>query len=281
MKQEEIIFELDYKLGDKLVGLALNNNLNFNFNYLPFNKFTIRETIPKNEKEKVDFEGIIKNNPHFKNTLSKEQINKAIKELKDDLINFEIKASIENLEIKIEDNIGSFCINFEDEIISGGWVKEGKFKLYSNSNQDIERFNNIDYQNGILINLCKVIGLLSYLQKPNKIETINKRTNLQIDTNKKHKRSKSKSNKKTYLYKTVYSLNKFDNDNESTALDDVSDSKRVYNRKTEEWLQRGHWRTFKNGNRTWIESTMKKSKLPVISTDNSNSKTYKMSRLDL
>lgn len=69
------------------------------------------------------------------------------------------------------------------------------------------------------------------------------------------------NHKKNYLYKTVY------------RYENLQTHFRAYNRTTESWGVRGHWRTYSNGNKIWIDSYIKGSG-PDIKQD----KVYKITQ---
>lgn len=108
-----------------------------------------------------------------------------------------------------------------------------------------------------------IVGVIEYLNSPSQV--IAKREVKEPVTNKgsKSKKSKNKS-KKTYIYKCYYSIDKID-----TA------SKRSYERHTESWTSRGHWRTYKSGKRVWIKEQVRGRGKNKVQT-----KEYKISKLD-
>lgn len=108
-----------------------------------------------------------------------------------------------------------------------------------------------------------IVGVIEYLNSPSQV--IAKREVKEPVTNKGSKSKKSKNkNKKTYIHKCYYSVDKID-----TA------SKRSYERHTESWTSRGHWRTYKSGKRVWI-----KEQVRGRGKDNLQSKSYKINKLD-
>lgn len=83
-------------------------------------------------------------------------------------------------------------------------------------------------------------------------------------SNIKNKKSKSKSNNKTYIKHKTITINKYSNDNITN---------RNYERHTESWIQRGHWRTYKSGKKVWIKECVKNAK---NSDSNDISKIYEI-----
>lgn len=84
----------------------------------------------------------------------------------------------------------------------------------------------------------------------------------------KHKPKKNKKKKSkniTYISHKTITIHK---------SNPTSSNNRTYERHTESWPQRGHWRTYKSGKRVWINQCMKNAK---TNTKNDNTdKTYEI-----
>lgn len=105
-----------------------------------------------------------------------------------------------------------------------------------------------------------ILGIIEYLNSPR--EVISKREVREPKTSKKSNKSKKGKNKKTYIHKCYYSIDKVESTN-----------KRKYERHAESWATRGHWRKYSNGKVVWIKEHVRgKGKV--------SSKSYKINKLD-
>lgn len=110
-----------------------------------------------------------------------------------------------------------------------------------------------------------IIGIIEYLNAPSKILDRKEVKELAPSKGNKKKGKKNK-NKKTYIYKYYYSV-----DNVNIG----NNNKRTYERHTESWTSRGHWRTYKSGKKVWIKEQVKGR-----GRDKALTKEYKINKLD-
>lgn len=102
------------------------------------------------------------------------------------------------------------------------------------------------------------------------ITIFNDKKNNYVYNEKEHKevkrKSKSKGKKKsnvTYINHKTITINKSNN----------TETNKSYERHTESWVQRGHWRTYRSGKRVWIKECVKNAKEKNVTNI---SKTYEI-----
>lgn len=108
-----------------------------------------------------------------------------------------------------------------------------------------------------------IVGVIEYLNAPSKAIVSRDVKEPVASNGKKSKKSKNK-NKKTYIYKRYYVVDNIE-----------TNSNRKYERHTESWTSRGHWRTYKNGKRVWIKEQVRGRGKNKVQT-----KEYKINKLD-
>lgn len=109
-----------------------------------------------------------------------------------------------------------------------------------------------------------IVGVIEYLNAPSKAIVSRDVKEPVASNEKKSKKSKKSKNKKTYIYKRYYVVDNIE-----------TNSNRKYERHTESWISRGHWRTYKSGKRVWIKEQVRGRGKNKVQT-----KEYKINKLD-
>lgn len=215
---------------DKAVGSQLDN--------LPFNKFAIQFpfAVFKSKNDIYDDllqEQEIKHRLKFSNPMQqrniKKQLEKQAEFYSSSLVTFHVEKKSGHVKIDIKDVYSHTLLSFKvmsfmqflPIIEENNIHADGRFVAHSMLkvlNKTIEFFNSPK--------IVKEVAETKELKAPGAY-------------------SPSSKKKKNYIYKTVY---KFKN---------LNQAERIYNRVSEGWLVRGHWREYKNGNRIWIDSYAK------------------------
>lgn len=274
MKKEDIIIEMNEESISKISKLYYDYELDLK--HVAFKKFTIKSDLGKKDDVEKSLDNSIEKYKHILSGLSKKEIDRVIKSFKKEMISgMYISVQITDTTVKIRSQIADFDLIFKDYIVSPGELPNNIFELQFVNMSDMRALKINEDEKlmlGIWTIITQVVGTLIYLQIPNKVNNTKKTSKLQVVGSKSKK--KAKQQKKTYLYKTTYHIDDMDIDNEIAKT-------RSYNRKTSEWVSRGHWRTLPNGRKIWVKESIKRSKTNITNaTNNDTSKNYKITRVD-
>lgn len=280
MKKEDIVIELTDEVMFELSKLCFDYELDLA--HLPFKTFKVKKVYKDVDKyfDENYNSNVLKKCRELaeeNGSMSDASFNRIINNIKKSILSG-VLTSVEIIDktFYIQSEVGDVRLTFKDYVLPANWMYTDSYSVhYSNENTEVKEYlnNNDDGLEAILRSVLEVVGVLIYLQMPNKTREVQKRTNLQIEG--KSNKKKSSSKKKVYLYKTTYYIDGIDIECETKDT-------RNYNRKTDQWISRGHWRTLRNGRKIWIKESVKKSKVPVVKTENSNtSKEYKITKVDL
>ena len=281
MKKEDIVIELSDKVMNNISKVCFNYNLDLE--HIPFSKFKIRE-VHENideyfEDSIIDKCREISENQGYLSKLGESKFNEIIKSVKD-MVSAGIETSVEIVgrTIHIDSEIGKISLTFNEGVKNLNITKELCYTIeYSSNAKRFEQYvrESDEGRTQIARTMLSVIGVLTYLQIPNKSKEVLKTSRIDVE-NKKSKPKKKKPSKqsKTYIYKTTYHIN--------DIADNVDlEERRGYERKIEEWTARGHWRTLRDGRKIWIKESVRKSKIPVSNNAENVSKEYKITKVDL
>lgn len=113
--------------------------------------------------------------------------------------------------------------------------------------------------------LSILLGVITIFndRKNNYIYTETENKIPQVSYKKKSKNKKSKN--VTYINHKTITIHKSE-----------SRSNRSYERHTDSWVQRGHWRNYKSGKRVWIKERVKNAKNKSYNNSNNIDKTYEI-----
>lgn len=283
MKKEDIVIEISEKAVDMLSNLSFEYELDLN--HLSFNEFVIRNDFKAdNSMFEAAKKDIMEKHRDIAYNFSEKEISSIIKSIMKDMtsgLNTHVKIIDKRLEIRSDS--ADFDLTFKDYIVPTEWMNSDICNIeLVNMSDNLTSIikENVEYQKPILLVALQVIGLLIYLQLPNKIQSIEKTSRLEVVN--KFNKKKSKNSKKIYLYKTTYKINDKDIDVDFAKYN--SDT-RSYTRKVEEWATRGHWRTLKDGRKIWIKECIKKSKVqvnnPINNPKENVSNNYKITKVDI
>ena len=280
MKKEDIVIELSDKVMNNISKVCFNYDLDLE--HIPFSKFKIKET-----HENVDeyFDGDIVEKCR---TLTKEQGyfdklgESKFKEILNsvrDMVSSGIETVVEvsGRTIRINGEIGDIELTFNEGITKASVTKDLCYTLeYTSKTKKFEKYISESYEGRTQIarTMLSVIGVLTYLQIPNKSKEVLKTSRIDVENKKSKSKKKSSKQSKTYIYKTTYRID--------SIADNVDlEERRSYERKTEEWTARGHWRTLRSGKKIWIKESKRKSKIPVSNSSDNTTKEYKITKVDL
>lgn len=247
MKNEQITIELADDVTDELMKIGSSETIDLN--YLPFKSFSIIISDLFNELDYEEFKNLLK---------SQSSILPSMEVYKD----FLKHATKPVLDVKIEGNkinltritngkeTSDVIISLSSMTISS----ENYESVISNVeiNKDTEDFiDRGDYgeilSKTIVVDLTLVLGLIKYMQGEPTEKIVKNRV---IENKPNKKKNKKGSNKKTYIYKTKYIVQGIERPVQE----------RTFERRTESWISRGHWRTYKSGKKIWINETIKHAK---------------------
>lgn len=240
--------------------------------HLPFKSFEFQLPIEGYSKEEV-FESL--ENSYLFKGMGKAEKKEHIKSVlammdKDDIF---LKASINDKEVRVEDAGWYIKATANDWIVDTRedpkvcW-KDLDLKGKSEKAQELVSSDE-GFVESCVMNLRLALGIIAFLQSDKK-DDVRVETKTIVEEKKKKNKSKSKRNNKTYIYNKRYVFK--DDDTK-----DLITHHRPYERKTEQWLSRGHWRHYKSGKKVWIAETVKKAKNTVSSP---LKKEYKITKVD-
>ncbi len=279
MKKEDIIIELGSNLVDKLLSICFEHQLDLE--HLAFNDFVISTTLDDENDTNHQIDLVVEQYRHLVKDLDDEFVNSIVEDIKKEMsAGVSISVQVEDKTIHVRSNVSDFDLTFNDYIVNPDWMTTDSYNLdLVNTSDRLKGFidNDDKAKKAIAMIIFQVLGVLIYLQLPNKETKIKKTTNLQVQTKGNNKKSKKSNKKKIYLYKTTYRINDIE-------VNHKNSNNRTYKRKVEQWVTRGHWRTLQDGRTIWIKESVRKSKLPVENIEDNSSNTskhYKISRVDL
>lgn len=250
-RQDDVIIEL----GEKATQFAIKNEnlVDIDFDHLPFTSFTFFYPMSclsgdisySTLQEIASYTGLTNLDPIRLNLIKKELLDRKSYVTVDILSN--------KMLVSVQDDDREPLIEFEvheddpKPVITYNFLDNGKFNKFHNY---IDRDKLIHLALSTTIMIFNVLG---YIVKPN-LEVVKKDRPVQDDIKHSHKRVPYKSNKQVrYLTKKVYVVD----DMEHYATQRTN---RTYNRYTETWTVRGHWRQYKSGKRVWIEKSVRGNK---------------------
>lgn len=284
---KDIVLEIDFN-AEHLVEkelVMLGNKCDVDLDHTPFKEFSIH-LIPTKEHRNELIKEMAKRyaNKYVKdNNLQIDALKhlEVIKEFEkninnsntDDNFLSEIDAEFtdKGLHLTQHDYDANILINKRKFNMSDSGLKF-EIEVAYHENPDSSLFN-YSLEKEIYNNVRLVFGICAFLQT-SKVEVPHtKKAN--FNTSNKNTKKK-KRNKKTYLYNKIYKIN------ENTLKDtlhspSVSSAKGKRQYHLSSWYQRGHWRTYKNGKKVWIEAQFKHPR--NISEKKENTKTYKITKI--
>lgn len=241
--------------------------------HLPFSDFEFKLPMANDYSEEEVLE-TVENMDFFKKLDEKEKkrhIKHVVDTIKKDNLFF--KTTIKGKEILIEDRTWYL------KAVANDWVIDCKTDPkdiwesleIEGTTENAKKFihNDETFVRSCLSNLPLALGIIAFLQSDKK-DVIRVETKTVVKEKKKKSKSKGKRSNKTYLYNKRYIIG--DDDTK-----DLNVSHRPYERKTEQWLSRGHWRHYKSGKKVWIPETVKKAKDAISS---SVKKEYKITKVN-
>ncbi|MGL5647135.1 MAG: hypothetical protein ACRDDY_04735 [Clostridium sp.] len=274
MKKQETRIELTTQSFTDLMNLG--GHAIVDLKHVPFNDFTM--VLPSITTDRMTDEKLEENFEKFEKitggNMTKKEKDEFLASVREGMFNSRC-----TIDVNIDDNI----ITLQE---SGTWTLQVTFndiefdlddyENYSDAFKDIsfkadnkqleESFGeNEEFTLVIMRNISLALGTISFLQS-DKIDTVKSISKLNMIPSKK----KGKKQSKTYIYKKRYIL-----DDNSVGYISRDVETRQYDRKTESWFSRGHWRTLKDGTKTWVKSSIKKAKEAVSNV----AKEYKITKV--
>ena len=283
MKKEDIIIEVNNDVLSKIG--TLSSKYELDLEHLSFKKFTINDVLEMHYKNIDVLKDIKENSRNIFPNISEEKINATVKSLlKEKNISIKTEVEVNDKEVNIKSDFIDLTLVFKDYIFKPSDSFEDALleirlnEEKGNRYQETYKKCSNEYDNNLEMitvqTIHRVLGILIYFQLPNKVNFIEKSSRLEVKGKTNKKKSKANS-KKIYLYKTTYKIKDIDNE-----LDEININTRTYNRKVNEWVARGHWRTLRDGRKIWIKQSIRKSKTPVNNAE-ITSTNYKITSIDI
>lgn len=220
---------------------------------IPFNNFTISIPTTVFLTEEQVYKDTLKITRKRKGAELNSKDIKLISKVAKDYVNNDLRVNVD-----IEEDVAKVKIDHAQQskpiFVFNFGIIEPKIKIeYNDFATDEEAFA------GKLIHL--ILSTLEYINSPKQEVVVTERREVKKSKNNK----KGKKSRKTYIYKKVYKV-----------LDVVEDrDRRDYNRITENWEVRGHWRKYKSGKKVWIDGYSKGKE-----RDTQDKKEYRITRID-
>lgn len=282
MKKQEVKIELTKQSFTDLMNIG--GYCLVDLAHLPFDEFTIvhpssaEEGITYDEVEEM-FEKFGSYLPEY-DGISDSEKEKVVKKLMSDMTSskIEIDVAIADKTMTIaEGDTWKLIVTTKDFIYDSRHIEAHSDLLenieFVSNNERIKNLFGVDkgLTRAILSNINLVLGLISFLQS-DKETVVKPITKIDI---KSKKNKKGKTISKTYIYKKRYVLGDDLIINPSDSYLRYEDHSRAYERKTESWFSRGHWRTLKDGTKTWVKASVKRAKNAVSNI----TKEYKITKI--